>query len=152
MSGQTSAPASQETLKVFKRVKLRGKKKLDWAIFKIDQKIQEIVPEKTSADEKSKKGIDGLVANLPDLQPRYAVYDHEFKTTDGRATSKLWFISFTPINSNQIDRMVYAHAHKPFREGLKGVHPSSWTDKNELLMEFGGQAEEEEEEEEEDFD
>jgi hypothetical protein len=45
MSGGTvAAEPSKEAMKIFKRVKLRGKKKLAWALFKVDQKTQQIVP------------------------------------------------------------------------------------------------------------
>uniref|UniRef100_A0A7S3ZFY8 ADF-H domain-containing protein n=1 Tax=Lotharella globosa TaxID=91324 RepID=A0A7S3ZFY8_9EUKA len=148
-----AATANQDTKKLFKRVKLRGKKKLDWAIFKIDKKTKEIVPDLTSEDEKEKKGIDGLVKNLNDLQPRYAVFDYEFKTKDGRLTSKLYFIGFTPENANQVDRVVYAQALKPFRDSLHGIFPASFSEKNEILKQFGGTPEpEDDEDEDEDFD
>jgi len=132
-------------------VKLRGKKKLDWVIYKIDVKEKEIQPEKTSSDEKV-KGIEGLVKNLPSMQPRYAIYDHEFKTNDGRSTSKLYFFSFTPTNSNQLDRVIYAQSMKPFRDSLSGIFPVSFNTPNEILLQFKPEAaEEEEEDEDEDF-
>jgi cofilin len=37
-------------------------------------------------------------AAMPDNQPRYAIYDLEYKTADGRNESKLVFIMYSPDN------------------------------------------------------
>jgi hypothetical protein len=39
-----------------------------------------------------------MAASLPYTDSRYVVYDHEFKTHDGRPASKLYFISWMPLN------------------------------------------------------
>uniref|UniRef100_A0A6U3G755 ADF-H domain-containing protein n=1 Tax=Bigelowiella natans TaxID=227086 RepID=A0A6U3G755_BIGNA len=146
---QSSATPTSECKATFKRVKLRGKKKLEWAIFKIDTKTSEIVTDKSGGTG----GIDALAEALTNLQPRYAIFDHEFKTKDGRMTSKLHFISFTPENSNQLDRVIYAQSMKPFRDSLTGIFPISFSNKNDMLKHFGSKnAEDEDDDEDEDFD
>ena len=58
---------------------------------------------------------------LPKNQPRYIVYDHEYKTYDGRQTSKMYFIFWTPNNVNQTDKVTYSQALNDFRARFNGV-------------------------------
>ncbi len=44
---------------------------------------------------------------LPYTDCRFAVFDHDVKTADGRQTSKLWFISWLPNNSTPYHKMAY---------------------------------------------
>ena len=62
-----------------------------------------------------------FVSKLPKTQPRYAVYDHEYKTSDGRLTSKMYFIFWTPKNVNQTDKVIYSQALNDFRAKFNGV-------------------------------
>lgn len=71
----------------FKQLKMR--RKYRFVFFKIDG-AQIIVdatgpPTATYAD---------FIKALPDSDCRYAVYDHEFMTADGRKASKLFFITW----------------------------------------------------------
>jgi cofilin len=96
------------------------------------------------------QGFAGLAAKLPYSECRYAIYEHEWKTHDGRQVSKIWFISWFPNNSTPYDKMAYTTAKKYLREFLDGVYDvqSSTTDELEIAM-FGPK--EEEEESDEDF-
>lgn len=156
MQTTVAAEASTEAIKIFRRVKLRGKRKLGWATFSIDAKTAKIIPDFTSDDAKAVgSGVDALCSRLPDLQPRYAVYDYEFKTKDGRSTSKLYFFQYLPDNSTDTDRVTYAQSMKAFRSKLSGVTPSSsFSTKKEIKQMFGGTVAEDDdsEDEDEDFD
>ena len=44
---------------------------------------------------------------LPFSDSRYAIYDQEYLTPDGRPTSKLWFVSWFPVNSTPYNKMAY---------------------------------------------
>lgn len=54
----------------------------------------------------SESTFKDLLAALEESSPRYAVFDHEYKTKEGhsRNASKLYFISFFP---QAVDRMQY---------------------------------------------
>ena len=71
-----------------------------------------------------------MVQPIPDICARnnltHAVsprrrYDHEYKTKDGRTTSKVLFISWTPLNSNQNDKILYSQQRHSFKESLHGT-------------------------------
>ena len=48
---------------------------------------------------------------MPKDEPRFAVYDLEFKTSDGRDVCKLVFVFYSPDNcKNANERFVYAQA------------------------------------------
>ena len=58
---------------------------------------------------------------LPFTDSRYAVFDQEYKTHDGRATSKIWFVSWFPSNSTPYNKMAYTSAKAKFRDIIPGV-------------------------------
>ena len=55
----------------------------------------------------------------PRAAARYAVYDHEFSTHDGRLASKLFFISWLPRNATPQAKMGYTTG-KVIRERKEG--------------------------------
>ena len=60
---------------------------------------------------------------MPANQPRYAVYDLEYKTTDGRNESKLVFIMYSPDNCTQGQlRFIYAQNKDPIKAKVSPVH------------------------------
>lgn len=65
--------------------------------------------------------VADLKALLPYTDCRYAVYDHEFKTHDGRITNKLFFLSWMPHNATPYSKMAYASGKGMLREQLDGV-------------------------------
>jgi cofilin len=60
-------------------------------------------------------------ASLPFTDCRFAVYDQEYKTADGRPASKIWFISWFPQNSTPYNKMAYTTAKTHFRDAIPGV-------------------------------
>ncbi len=62
-----------------------GKKR--WALFG----MKDFVIDVANVGERSSTYKD-MLAELPDSMCRYLIYDHEFKTADGRQTSKLYSI------------------------------------------------------------
>lgn len=62
-------------------------------------------------------------ANMPTDQPRYAIYDLEYKTKDGRAESKLVFVMYSPDNCTKGTlRFVYAQNKDPIKQKMSPVH------------------------------
>lgn len=60
-------------------------------------------------------------AQLPYTDCRYAVYDHEFTTSDGRIADKLFFLSWMPHNATPYSKMAYAQGKGSLRDVLEGV-------------------------------
>ena len=89
------------------------------------------------------------LTNLLTYSRRYCVFDQDVTTKDGRKTSKLWFISWIPVNAITYMKMAYTQAKVKFRESLPGVFDCNPTNINELESALGVK---EEEEEDNDFD
>lgn len=82
---------------------------------------------------------------LPYTDCRYAIYDQDYKTYDGRPASKLWFISWFPNNSTTYHKMAYTSAKSKFREYIPGVFDTQVSSVEELDVNLGLNATEEEE-------
>ena len=50
-----------------------------------------------------------LSKELPDAEPRYVIYDHEYVTADERKADKLYFIMWNPSSSSTNLQMIYMH-------------------------------------------
>eukprot|EP00904_Undaria_pinnatifida_P010186 jgi/Undpi1/6298/HiC_scaffold_20.g08781.m1 len=96
------------------------------------------------------QGPAELRAALPYSDCRYAVYDQELVTTDGRKTSKLFFFTWLPHNATPHNKVVYSHGKMTVRQRLQGLYDvaaSCFADVEVAL----GLAEEEEEDSDIDF-
>ncbi|GAB9463638.1 Actin depolymerizing factor [Globisporangium polare] len=114
----------------FKQLKMR--RKYRFVFFKIDG-AQILVdatgpPTATYAD---------FVNALPDSDCRYAVYDHEFMTADGRKSSKLFFVTWIPHNSNPQFKMAYTHAKSTIRAVCDGALDVNANTKKEIEQSMG---------------
>ena len=70
----------------------------------------------------AKKGtLEEFKACLPYTDCRYAVYDYEFTTKDGRPADKLYFMTWMPHNATPYSKMAYASGKGMLRERLDGV-------------------------------
>ncbi len=67
------------------------------------------------------ESFEDFKRSLPFTDSRYAVYDQDYTTSDGRPASKLWFLSWFPNNSTPYNKMAYTSAKTKFREALPGV-------------------------------
>jgi len=60
---------------------------------------------------------------MPTDQPRYAIYDLEFETKDGRKESKLVFIMYSPdLCTKGTLRFVYAQNKDAIKAKMSPVH------------------------------
>ncbi|KAJ0410393.1 hypothetical protein P43SY_002725 [Pythium insidiosum] len=105
-------PAADVTAE-FKQLKMRRKSR--FVLFRIEG--AEIVVDSTGPPTATFRDFLGA---LPDLECRYAVYDHEFVTPDGRKSSKLFFVTWIPQSSNPNFKMAYTHAKPSIRAVCEG--------------------------------
>ena len=83
---------------------LKTKRKHKFITFECDDAASEI----RVADAGPKKGsLDDLSAVLTETQPRFIVFDHEYKTADGRPTDKLYLIAYIPSAAHAKEKMLY---------------------------------------------
>ena len=73
------------------------------------------------------------------------MYEHEYKTHDGRPTDKLFFMSWMPNNATPYGKMAYAEAKGVIRALLDGVFDTSASNLDQIEVEFGIKEEEGEE-------
>ena len=111
-----AASVDEGCTETFQQFKIRRKHK--FVTFKIDLDSSKIVVDAAGA---KKATLDDLKSALPYSDCRYAVYDHEFTTPDGRITGKLFFLSWMPHNATPHAKMAYASGKGMLREQLEGV-------------------------------
>lgn len=114
LSGMSIADESKKAFMTLKRKKIHR-----YIIFKIDEKKNEVVVEKTG---KPGENYDQFTASLPGNDCRYAVYDFDFVTEDNCQKSKIFFIAWSPSTSRIRSRMLYATSKISFQHELEGVH------------------------------
>ena len=139
-------------LEVFKKL---NRRKTRWILYKMDE--FSIVVDEVS--ERSAT-IKDMIKALPDTEPRYAVYDYEFVTDDGRTTSKMYWMYWTPLNSNQEKKVIYTQALSSFRNQFTGTVNIDFSVPKDIEDQFKGECidgkftfpQDEPEESDEDFD
>jgi cofilin len=104
----------EATLNEFKALKTR--RKYRWIVFRIEESTLELQVEKAGAP--SSTGRD-LIKALPISEARYAVFDFEYTTKDGRRTSKLVFIVWTPSIGKT--GMLYASQRRNLDNSITGI-------------------------------
>eukprot|EP00622_Pseudochattonella_farcimen_P006727 FR742582.1.p1 GENE.FR742582.1~~FR742582.1.p1 ORF type:complete len:172 (+),score=38.47 FR742582.1:37-552(+) len=130
----------EDCVPAFEQMEIRRKHK--FLIFKIDTETEEIVVE-TKGPKKAT--FDDFKKALPFADCRYAVYEHEYKTHDGRPTDKIFFLSWMPHNSTPYGKMAYAEAKGVLRALFDGVFDSSAANIEGVEVAFGLKEEDEEE-------
>ncbi|GJN13272.1 hypothetical protein PR202_ga31625 [Eleusine coracana subsp. coracana] len=106
-------------------MELKRRKVHRYVIFKIDDRKEEIIVEKTGSPGES---YDDFTASLPADDCRYAVYDLDFVSDDNCRKSKIFFIScvsvlrLSPSDSRIRAKTIYAVSRNQFRHELDGVH------------------------------
>jgi cofilin len=110
----TGVAVSDEVISQFNEVKL-GRTKAKFIIYKIDG--PNIVAEKLVESG----SFDDFVALLPSDDCRYAIFDMDFTTNDGRPGNKLVSISWAPDTAKVKAKMVYAGSKDALTRALVGV-------------------------------
>ncbi|KAH9002546.1 hypothetical protein EDB86DRAFT_2847248 [Lactarius hatsudake] len=106
--------ANQECLEAFQKLKLG--KKLKYIIFTLSQDKKEIVVEK----ESTAVDYEDFTKDLPETECRWAVYDLEFDTEDGKR-NKLVFVSWSPDTAKIKDKMLASSSRDALRRSLVGI-------------------------------
>ncbi|KAK4408142.1 Actin-depolymerizing factor [Sesamum angolense] len=113
-SGMGMADHSKNTF-----MELKKKKAHRYVIFKIDEKKNEVVVEKTGGPAEN---YDDFAESLPEDDCRYAVYDFDFVTSENCQKSKIFFIAWSPAISRIRAKMLYATSKDSVKRALDGVH------------------------------
>ena len=105
-----------ECERVYKQLKIRRKHR--FLVMRIDPTSEAIVIETIGARDAA---IAGLGKALPFSDCRYAVYDHEYKTYDGRLASRIYFITWLPRNATPQAKMGYTTGKRYVRDVFTGA-------------------------------
>ena len=114
-----------------KAFQLLNRRKTRYVFYRMDEFT--IVVDKIS--DRNKTYLD-MVRDLPDTEPRYIVYDFEFKSADQRLTSKMYWIFWTPKNASQEKRVIYTQALSKFRDQFSGCTNLSFSTTKEFDKAF----------------
>ncbi|RLN50111.1 hypothetical protein BBJ28_00003912 [Nothophytophthora sp. Chile5] len=116
---------SDEVVAEFKQLKMR--RKYRYVFFRIEG--AQVVVDATAPPSAT---FTDFMAALPDSDCRYAVYDHEFLTPDGRKSSKIFFVTWIPQNSHPGFKMAYTHAKSAIQAVCDGCFEVSAVIKKEI--------------------
>mmetsp|Transcript_82638 Transcript_82638/g.212888 ORF Transcript_82638/g.212888 Transcript_82638/m.212888 type:complete len:138 (+) Transcript_82638:112-525(+) len=106
-----------ECVDLYNQIKM--KKDLRYVLFKMSDDKKNIV---VDASGEKTENWDDFVKALPEAEPRYALVDIEYKTTDGRPQDKLCFVFWSPDDKTSVrDRMLYASSKDAIKKKLAGV-------------------------------
>ncbi|CAG9323527.1 unnamed protein product [Blepharisma stoltei] len=100
----------------FNRLKLT--KDIRFVIFKVEGESQVIV--ERVGDLAST--YQDFVSSLPHNEPRFVVYDYEFRKDDGITSNKIVFIHWSPDNSIVKNKMIYASTKENLKRRFSGIH------------------------------
>ncbi|XP_022777260.1 actin-depolymerizing factor 1-like [Durio zibethinus] len=117
MANSASGMAVNDECKL-RFLELKAKRSYRFIVFKIEEKIQQVVVEKLGEPNDS---YEDLSASLPSNECRYAVYDFDFTTDENCQKSKIFFIAWSPDTSRVRSKMLYASSKDRFRRELDGV-------------------------------
>ncbi|CAE6393086.1 unnamed protein product, partial [Rhizoctonia solani] len=92
-------------------------KKTAYIILKLTEDFHSITVDKTSNDN----NFDEFIAQLPQTEPRWAVYDFSFEKDGGGKRNKLVFFGWSPESSQIKHKMVYAASREVLRKSLQGT-------------------------------
>jgi len=105
----------ESCLEAFQKLKL--KKTTKYIIFAINKEKTEIIMLK----ESTSKEYDEFLADLPENECRWAVYDLEFNVEEGGLRNKLVFYHWSPDTAKIKDKMVYASSRDALRRSFQGI-------------------------------
>ena len=127
MSGITLA---DEVTTTFNDFKLSHKYR--YVIFKMNDDMTQVVVEKT-ADMSAT--YDNFIADLPEKNARYAVFDLEYDTAEGKR-DKIVFVLWCPDSCRIKEKMLFSSTKLTIKQAFVGLSVEvQATDANELSME-----------------
>ncbi|XP_043723158.1 actin-depolymerizing factor 10 [Telopea speciosissima] len=133
MSNSASGMAVNDECKL-KFLELKAKRNYRFIVFKIEEKIQQVMVEKLGEPDES---YEDFSASLPADECRYAVYDFDFTTDENCQKSKIFFIAWSPDTSRVRSKMLYASSKDRFKRELDGIQVElQATDPSEMSMDI----------------
>ncbi|CAD6589572.1 MAG: cofilin [Tremellales sp. Tagirdzhanova-0007] len=114
---------------------LKQGKKLSYIIYGLSEDKRQIVVQKVSND----KDFDKFVAELPEKDCRWGVYDYEFELPGGEGIrNKIVFVQWSPDDASVKSKMIFASSKDALRRRLEGIHIEiQATDYSEITKEAG---------------
>ncbi|KAM9919435.1 hypothetical protein OXX59_007943 [Metschnikowia pulcherrima] len=107
---------ADESLAAFNDLKLGKKSK--FIIFALNAEKTQIVVDKTSSDD----DYESFLAELPEDECKYAVYDFEYEIGGGEGKrTKIVFYTWSPDTAPVRSKMVYASSKDALRRALNGI-------------------------------
>ncbi|KAL6124225.1 hypothetical protein ACLB2K_076740 [Fragaria x ananassa] len=116
-SNASSGMAVHDDCKL-KFLELKAKRNHRFIVFKIEEKIQQVIVEKIGDPDES---YEDFTNSIPADECRYAVYDFDFTTEENCQKSKIFFISWSPDTSRVRSKMLYASSKDRFKRELEGI-------------------------------
>ncbi|BFG21948.1 actin-depolymerizing factor 1 [Prunus yedoensis var. nudiflora] len=133
MANSASGMAVHDDCKL-KFLELKAKRNHRFIVFKIEEKIQQVVVEKVGGPDES---YDDFAASLPADECRYAVYDFDFTTNENCQKSKIFFIAWAPDTARVRSKMLYASSKDRFKRELDGIQVElQATDPSEMSLDI----------------
>ncbi|ERN05268.1 hypothetical protein AMTRI_Chr08g208550 [Amborella trichopoda] len=133
MANSASGMAVHDNCKL-RFLELKTKRSHRFIVFKIDEKIQQVMVEKLGQPNDT---YDDFAASLPPDECRYAVFDFDFVTDENCQKSKIFFIAWSPDTSRVRSKMLYASSKDRFKRELDGIQLElQATDPSELSMDI----------------
>ncbi|HWU06976.1 MAG TPA: actin depolymerization factor/cofilin-like domain-containing protein [Streptomyces sp.] len=96
---------------------LRLQKKHKYIIFNLNGDNTEIVVEKVSSDT----DYDTFLADLPETECRWAVYDFEYERDGAGKRNKILLFAWSPDDARIKQKMLFASAKDALRRELTGI-------------------------------
>ncbi|CAL9776191.1 unnamed protein product [Musa acuminata subsp. burmannicoides] len=117
MANAASGMAVSDECKL-KFLELKAKRNFRFIVFKIDERIQQVMVDKLGQPDES---YDDFTASLPADECRYAVFDFDFVTDENCQKSKIFFIAWSPDAARVRSKMLYASSKDRFKRELDGI-------------------------------
>ncbi|XP_022924540.1 actin-depolymerizing factor 7-like isoform X3 [Cucurbita moschata] len=117
MANSSSGMAVHDECKL-KFLDLKAKRKYRFIVFKIDERIQQVMVEKVGGHDET---YADFTASIPANECRYAVFDFDFTTDENCQKSKIYFIAWSPDTSKIRSKMLYASSKDRFKRELDGI-------------------------------
>lgn len=95
--------------------------------------ILKIVDGTVTLEKRIAAGFDDIVAELPENEPRYVLYDFPIKNRVGLDDTRMLFLFWMPMESSVRDRMSYAGTKKAITTAFKGISTQIQEDDKKLL-------------------
>jgi cofilin len=115
-TGKTVVTVPEAVATEFKLMKQR--RKYRWLLLKLDHDTFELSIEKSG--EPASTHAD-FVKALPEAEARFAVYDYEYTTRDGRKTDKIFLVVWTPASALARSKMFYTSQRRALDKSFTGV-------------------------------